>query len=151
MFFFLLLIPGFVFAQAIPTGTVITDDQSLVFFQSIAGFLIAAGAVLATITIIVAGFMYMLAGSNTQRLTTAKSMFKAGIIGALIIFSTGIVINTLIDFGSNPLGFFGGGGGGKTCQGGLRVGQTCTSSSNCPNDLVCGGAGEPLCSYSFCY
>jgi len=102
----LLLVPGFVFGQEIPTGTTITTQQILILMQSIGGFLIVAGGILATITIIVTGIMYMLAGSNTQRLTTAKGMFKAGIIGALIIFSTGIIVNTIRSLASDPTQFF---------------------------------------------
>jgi len=140
-------------AQAVPlpTGRAVTVDDLLLLGQSIGGFLILAGGILAGITIIITGIMYLFAGSSTQRLGFAKGMFKAGIIGALIIFGSGIIISTLRSYATNPLYFFGGGGGAQTyCNGGLRAGQLCTSGNECPNEFVCGGPGEPLCSYSLC-
>ena len=107
VFFLLFFIPSFSFAQTIPAGVAITPEQILEFMQSIAGFLMIIGGILASITIVVTGIMYMSAGSNTQKVTDAKGMFKAGIIGALIVFATGIIINTIVGFGANPLGFFG--------------------------------------------
>lgn len=105
-FIMLFLIPGLVFGQTIPTGTTITSVDILDLMQRTGGFLIAAGGILATIVIVITGFMYMLAGSNQQKVTSVKSMFKAGIIGALIIFGTGIIINTVRSLATNPLGFF---------------------------------------------
>ncbi|OGN08793.1 MAG: hypothetical protein A2998_02815 [Candidatus Staskawiczbacteria bacterium RIFCSPLOWO2_01_FULL_37_25b] len=109
----LFLFPVFVFG-ATPPGVDITLDSLLVDVQSIAGWLIIAGGILVGITIIGTGIMYLMAGGNAQRMTIAKSMFKAGIIGGLIIFSPGLIISTITGFGSNPLGFFGGSGGSGT-------------------------------------
>src|SRR3989344_4373307 len=106
----LLLIPVFVLG-APPPGVDITLDSLLDTAKSIAGFLMVAGGILAGITIVATGIMYLMAGGNTQRMAGAKSMFKAGIIWALIIFSPGVIISTVTGFGSNPLGFFGGSGG----------------------------------------
>lgn len=112
-----LLLPLFSFAQTPPgvdivIGTCTTANciSLLDTAKSIAGWLIVAGGVLAGITIIATGIMYLTSGGNPQKMTGAKSMFKAGIIGALIIFSPGLIINTIGGFATNPLGFFGGGG-----------------------------------------
>ena len=75
--------------------------------QSIGGFLIAAAGVIAGIIIVVAGLVYMSAGSNPTRATNAKTIFKNGVIGALILFAAGIIINTIILLATNWEGFFG--------------------------------------------
>lgn len=75
--------------------------------RSIAGFLIIAGGILAGITIIVAGIMYMAAGSNTTRAASARTIFKNGVIGALILFAAGIIVNTIILLAVNWMSFFG--------------------------------------------
>lgn len=74
--------------------------------ESIGGFLMVIAGVLAGIVIIVAGIFYMSAGSDTGRLTTAKAIFKNGIIGALIMFAAGIIVNTVALIALDPFGFF---------------------------------------------
>ncbi|MBI2064616.1 MAG: hypothetical protein HYT62_01020 [Candidatus Yanofskybacteria bacterium] len=95
--------------------------------QSIAGWLIIAGGILASITIVGTGIMYLMSGGNPTRMTDAKNMFKAGIVGALIIFSPGMIIGIVTGFGSNPLGFFGSGGTGS----GTGVTYGCNSNNQC--------------------
>lgn len=74
--------------------------------ESVGGFLMVIAGVLAGIVIIVAGLFYMSAGSDTGRLTTAKAIFKNGIIGALIMFATGIILDTIALIALDPLNFF---------------------------------------------
>ena len=74
--------------------------------EGIAGFLIITGGILAGIAIIVSGILYMMAGSDTAKVTTAKGWFKNGLIGALILFGVGVIIQTLLLIASRPLGFF---------------------------------------------
>ena len=74
--------------------------------QNIGGFIIAASGVIAGIVIIVSGLIYMSAGSNQTRVTTAKAVFKNGVIGAIILFAAGIIINTIILLASNWATFF---------------------------------------------
>lgn len=124
----------------IPTGTPVTVDNILSLGQSIGGFLMAAGGILAGITIIGTGIMYLSAGSNTQRLTTAKGMLKAGIIGALIIFGAGIIIATVRGFAQNPLQFFGGGGNNS-----LPNGSVCSSGNDCQSRYCNLNLNPPKC------
>ena len=86
--------------QAIGANTVFT------IMQSIGGFLIATAGIVAGIVIVVAGFMYMASGSNQTRVAAAKTVFKNGVIGALILFAAGIIINTIILLASNWQTFF---------------------------------------------
>ena len=48
----------------------------------------------------------MVSGSNQQRVGMAKGVFKNGIIGSLILFAAGIIVNTIILLVSDPLNFF---------------------------------------------
>lgn len=111
--------------------------------------MIILGGIIAGIAVIWSGIVYVTAGSNSTRVQDAKSMLKAAIIGALILFSVGVIISTIRNFASNPNSFFGTG----TCRGGLRSGAGCSANSDCPRDPpgTCGGAGQPLCSFSLCY
>lgn len=111
------LIPSALFSLAVsaraqsipvPTGRPITIEELLTLGEDFGGFLLVAGSILAAIVIIATGIMYMLAGSSQQRLSSAKAMFKAGIIGALVLFSAGVIISTIQNFAENPLFFFGG-------------------------------------------
>ena len=98
-----------VFASAqvqTPTGTPITVPQLLGITQSVGGFLIIFGGILAALTVIISGLVYMFAGSSQQRVTAAKNMLIAGLIGALIIFGVGVIINIIKSVAQNPLGFF---------------------------------------------
>ncbi len=89
-----------------PTGTAIDLDYIIKFSQSLGGFLLVLGGILAVITLIVSGITYFFAGSSQQTVKTAKDMFKAGIIGSLIIFGAGLIINTVRIFAGDPLKFF---------------------------------------------
>ena len=103
----LFVLPQIVLAQpAIPTGTPIKIQDIPTLMENIGGFLMIAGGILAAIVIIVSGIAYMSGGSNQQRITSAKAMFKAGIIGSLIIFGAGVIINTVRKLAENPFIFF---------------------------------------------
>jgi hypothetical protein len=80
--------------------------EVLTIFTTVGGFLMVAGGIIAGIVIIVAGIMWMAAGSNPTRVTSAKSTFKNGIIGALIVFAAGLIVNTIILLGTNWRNFF---------------------------------------------
>lgn len=88
-------------------GSAPTSGNDLLdIMRSIAGYMIVAGGILAGIAIIASGLMYMGAGSNPQRLATAKGIFKNGVIGALILFAAGLIVNTIILLAVNWQGFF---------------------------------------------
>ena len=110
---FCLFFGGVVSAQPqVPTGRPIQVTEILTIAENVGGFLRVLGGILVGITIILSGFVYFFAGSNQTRVKTAKDIFKAGVIGALIIFSVGIIIGTISGFATDPFQFFGGGGGG---------------------------------------
>lgn len=61
----------------------------------VANFLIAAGVIGAIITIVISGIMYFRAGSTDTEITKAKTWFRNGVTGALIILAVGVIINTI--------------------------------------------------------
>ena len=81
----------------------LSDFESIL--ESIAGFLIITGGILAGIAIIVAGILYMTAGSDEKKVTAAKAWFKNGIIGSLILFAVGLIIQTILLIATDPFGF----------------------------------------------
>lgn len=83
-----------------------SGNELLDIIRSVAGYLIVAGGIIAGIAIIASGLMYMAAGSNPQRLTSAKAIFKNGVIGALILFAAGLIVNTIILLAVNWQQFF---------------------------------------------
>ena len=87
-------------------GNIYTSRDFFDIMESIAGFLISAAGIIAGAVIIVAGLMYMSAGSNQTRVTSARTVFKNGVIGALILFAAGIIINTIAMIATNPFNFF---------------------------------------------
>ena len=74
--------------------------------DSVSTFLITIGPVIAAIALIWSGLLYMHAGSDTSKLTAAKTVFKNGLIGGLIIFSIGMILATLELVGLDIFGFF---------------------------------------------
>lgn len=86
------------------TGTNAMDLLDIA--QSIGGFLLIAGSIIAGIAIIASGLMYMAAGSNSARLTTAKALFKNGVIGALIVFAAGLIVQTIVLLATDWRQFF---------------------------------------------
>ena len=83
-----------------------SGNEVLDIVRSVAGYLIVFGGILAGIAIIASGIMFMAAGSNTARLAAAKSIFKNGVVGALILFAAGLIINTIILLATNWQQFF---------------------------------------------
>lgn len=97
---------NFAHAQQVPTGVPISLDDLISISENIGGFLMVLGGILAGIVIIWAGIAYMTSGSDSTRVKTAKDVLKGGLIGALIIFGSGVIINTIKALATNPLKFF---------------------------------------------
>ena len=64
------------------------------------------GGILAGIAVVWAGIAYMTSGSDSTRVKAAKDILKAGIIGAAIIFGSGVIVSTIKALATNPLNFF---------------------------------------------
>ncbi|MDO8496831.1 MAG: pilin [bacterium] len=109
------------FAQCVPPNINFTDcfrqtvtqsgqgyvaSNVVEILENIGGFLMVIAAVLAGIVIVLSGVLYMSAGSNPTRAGTAKTVLKNGVIGALIMFAAGVIVNTIALLALDPFGFF---------------------------------------------
>lgn len=104
--FCLVLVSGMATSASAQTGKAISLTEIITLTKSLGGFLYILGSVLGGVTIIVSGIMYFFAGSNPQGVQRAKDILKAGIIGSLIIFGSGIIVATIRELSSDPQGFF---------------------------------------------
>ena len=68
------------------------------FLAFLAKFLIAVGVIIAVISIVWGGIMYMYAGNNEDTITSAKARIKNGIIGAVVVLGIGVIIQLISRF-----------------------------------------------------
>ncbi|MEK7659368.1 MAG: hypothetical protein AAB338_01795 [Patescibacteria group bacterium] len=61
----------------------------------VGSFLTSVGVLFAIIAVIVSGIMYMRAGAEPTKITSAQSWFKNALLGALIVLGVGVIINTI--------------------------------------------------------
>lgn len=61
----------------------------------VGSFFTTIGVLFAIIAVVVSGIMYMRAGSDTTKITNAKTWFRNALIGALIVLGVGVIINTI--------------------------------------------------------
>ena len=131
-----LFLAGFVFATPpnVPAGVEITLDKIISIASGITDFLYTVAGVLIGIVLVWTGIIWATAGGEPGKLKQAKDLFKAGLIGALIIFGAGAIIGTIGDFAADPGGFFDSSGSGGPPPGGPggppppgTVGWGCTS------------------------
>lgn len=79
-----------------PFGTGLTAIKIMnSIFIPLTNFLIAVGIILAIIVIVVAGVMYLKAGSDAEAVKKARAWFWNGIKGAFIILGVGVIIWTV--------------------------------------------------------
>ncbi|MBI2626758.1 MAG: hypothetical protein HYW77_00755 [Parcubacteria group bacterium] len=79
----------------IPEGRAFTLNDVSIIIETIGRYLISL-SVLITITFIIwGGIMYMNAGSDSTKLTSAKTRIKNGIIGAVIVLGVGVILRTI--------------------------------------------------------
>lgn len=98
---------GLLLVQAsVPEGRPVTLPELVGIFENFAGFLMVAGGVLAAIVIIGSGIYYLMAGPDSTKVKAARDMLKAGIIGSLIIFGFGTILQTIRFITEDPLSFF---------------------------------------------
>ena len=127
----------------LPGGTGLTQGEIQGLLVRFANFLIAAGVILAIITIVISGIMYFKAGSDKEA-KSAKGWFWNGVIGAIIILAVGVIILTIYNIVVNR-SFFGGPGvlpgpgpgTGGTVTTGLPPGSGCQNDSQCALGVIC--------------
>lgn len=82
-------------AQSLPPGEPITLLRIDQMIFDISTFLIRVSAVLALIFIVWSGITYMYAGEEKGKVDSAKIRLKNGVIGSLIIFGVGVILQTI--------------------------------------------------------
>lgn len=83
-----------------------TPDTAYDFLADFSNFLITIAAVVVGFAILWSGLVFITAGADQTKVAKAKSIFKNGLIGGIIIFAIGTIIATIEAFGLNPAGFF---------------------------------------------
>lgn len=97
--------PGFLifgdFLYRLPgiTGTIdefVKNPNPILRYMNIVIIMVIAGIVaIALIMIVVAGYMYVTAGGNAQRVTTAKSLIGAALLGIVLVLGAFLILNTI--------------------------------------------------------
>lgn len=82
-------------AQDLPPGQAIELGDVTDFIITIVRALLGLAGVVSAGFIVWAGITRMMAGSNTTKLTEAAARFKAGLIGAAIVFAVFVIIGTI--------------------------------------------------------
>lgn len=103
------LLPGVAMAQirAFPWNSPPLNANSFVDLAlGFAQWLYIIAGIVMGITLIWSGLTYMSAGADSSKVNTAKSILKNGIIGALIFFAVGTIINTIELLARDPGSFF---------------------------------------------
>ena len=76
----------------------ITSDDITALIGEVAYFLIVSSTIIAVIFIVWGGIEWMSAGSDTEKQKKAKTHIQNGIIGALIVLSVGVILQTIHHF-----------------------------------------------------
>ena len=90
----------------VPAGTPIYATDFANLLNNVARFLIFASVVVVVIFIIWAGITYTAAGADQAKVKSAKDRLKQGIIGGLLIFGVGTILETIRLFIQSPNNFF---------------------------------------------
>jgi len=107
--FFILSIPSYALADSMAVN--LTDfnpiNQTDIYglISAVLSFVVKIGAVVVVFFIIYAGFQFVTAQGNEEKITTARKSFMWTIIGALILLGamtlSGVVCNTANQLGAN--------------------------------------------------
>lgn len=73
-----------------------TPQDILNFFISLRDFLLAIGAILIIIFLVIAGIKFITARGDERKVEEGKKMLQWGIIGAFIILAVFIILQTII-------------------------------------------------------
>jgi undecaprenyl pyrophosphate phosphatase UppP len=80
------------------SGQKVSLTKLIDMINQVAEFLVQVGPVIAVIFLIWGGITYMAAGANEERAQQAKTRIKNAIIGIIIIFGIGVILQTISSF-----------------------------------------------------
>ncbi len=95
-----LSLPTIAFAQLVPCDGVNTkcDFAALItLFDNILNFLILISIPIAAVMFAYAGWLYLSAGGNTEKVKKAHGIFAAVAIGIIIILVAWLIVNTILE------------------------------------------------------
>ncbi len=95
LFLLILLIPLFVVAQ---DSAVQSGDDVLRILGNITTWLWRVFMIATVLAFMIAGFVYLTAGGNSDRITTANNMIKYGIIGVVVALLSGGMVQLIQSF-----------------------------------------------------
>lgn len=84
----------------------LTGDTIIQLAENFADFAMFFGSILVGIAVIWAGLRFVTAGADSAKVNSAKQILKNGVIGGVVLFAVGIIVNTLIELVTNPTTFF---------------------------------------------
>lgn len=70
---------------------------------SILQYLLTFLGIIAVVIILYGGFMWMTAAGNDDRVSKAKSIIKAGVIGLIIVLAAFAIVTFVINFATNAI------------------------------------------------
>jgi hypothetical protein len=68
----------------------------VVLAQNIVEFLVLFGIMVATLSIVYAGFLYVTALSSAAQVTKAHNVFRVAIVGLIVVLAAWLIINLLL-------------------------------------------------------
>jgi fumarate reductase subunit D len=93
LFLLILLLPLFVYAQDVQSG-----DDVLRILSNITTWLWRVFMIATVIAFMIAGFVYLTAAGNPDKVTTANNMIKYGIIGIVVALLSGGMVQLIQSF-----------------------------------------------------
>lgn len=81
--------------QPIPGSNPVTMLEMKNIIASISNFLVIIAPIIFIIALVLSGITYMTAGASENLVKKAKDWLKFSIIGGLVVFGVGVIINTV--------------------------------------------------------
>lgn len=98
---FILLLPMVIFAQAGGSGPTIKNplnsDSVSDILTNLMKIVVTIGTIVVVFFIIYSGFMFVTAGGDTGKVTKAKDMFFATIIGGAILLGADVIATVVVN------------------------------------------------------
>lgn len=101
----LVALPFVASASELP-GKAITITDITTTVKSVVQLLITLAAIAAVAAIVYGGLIMASSAGNDTKFKKGKDIIRNAIIGAVVIFGVGVIINTIADFTKSPTGTF---------------------------------------------
>lgn len=126
-------------AVELPPGRVWDLQHIKEIVDKVATFIVYLAGIVMVVFFILSGVKWLQAGGNSTKQQAAKDMFKAAVIGSLIILGVGVIINTI---SAVFTGEFFGGAPIENPRDPLPIEDGCRFDSDCPEGWTCLRSGD---------